>query len=501
MRISVHKGDLLDVRADVLVVNLFQGVTAPGGVTGAADAALGGALGKEIRDLSFEGKLGETLVLATLGTLPAARVALAGLGSRETFSAETVRRVAASVVRRFRGGGVGRIATVLHGAGIGGLGPGEAAQALAEGALLADYHFKKHRTPQKGLKRGIEELVIVEREAAKARQAEAGVARALLASAAAVVARDLVNEPASICTPAHLADHAQALAKGSGRITAKVFDRAEAERRGMGAFLAVARGAGEEPRFIHLTYRPKGKSKRRIALVGKGITFDSGGLQIKPDHGMASMKTDMAGAAAVLGVFSALPTLSPDVEVHGIIAATENMPGPMAYKPGDVVRAMDGTTIEIGHTDAEGRVTLADSLSYAAALKPDLIVDLATLTGAAMSALGEEIAALMANDAKLGDRLKKAAAESGERLWELPLAPEYRDLVKGTAGDLSNSGSVRYGGAITAGLFLEHFVKGTPWAHLDIAGPAWAEREFAPYLQKGGTGYGVRTLLRFLQSF
>lgn len=501
MRISVHKGDLLDVRADVLVVNLFQGVAAPGGGAGAADAALGGALGKEIADLAFEGRAGETLVLATLGTLPATRVALVGLGPKGAFSAETVRRVSASVVRRFRGGGVKRIATVLHGAGIGGLGAGEAAQALAEGASLADYQFKKHRAPEKGPKKGIEELVIVEREAAKARQAEAGVARGTLAAAAAMAARDLVNEPASICTPTHLAEHAALLAAPGSRITTKVFGRAEAERRGMGAFLAVARGAGEEPRFIHLTYRPKGKARKRVALVGKGITFDSGGLQIKPDHGMASMKTDMAGAAAVLGVFAALPSLAPDVEVHGIIAATENMPGPLAYKPGDVVRALDGTTIEIGHTDAEGRVTLADALAYAAALRPDLIVDLATLTGAAMSALGEEIAALMANDAKVGERIKKAAAESGERVWELPLAPEYRDLVKGTAGDLSNSGSVRYGGAITAGLFLEHFVKGLPWAHLDIAGPAWAEREFAPYLQKGGTGFGVRTLLRFLQSF
>lgn len=502
MRISIQKNDVTGVRADVLVVNLFQGVTKPGGATGAVDAALGGALSREIAELKFEGKIGEMLTISTLGTLPATRVVVVGLGPKASFDVEAVRRVSGAVVRRFRNTGVQKIATVLHGAGTGGLSAVTAAQALAEGAWLANYQFHKHRTKPENEKAKIAELMIIEQDAAKVRQAGAAIAQAQSGVVGVELARDLVNEPASIAVPKHLVEHAKEIAAlAPKRITLTVLNRAACAKKGMGAFLAVASGAGEEPYFIHLAYTPAKKSKKTVAVVGKGITFDSGGLQIKPDHAMATMKIDMAGAAAVLGLFRVLAERGADVAVHGIIAATENMPGPGAYKPGDVVRAMNGKTIEIGHTDAEGRVTLADSLSYAAALKPDMIVDLATLTGAAMVALGEEVTALMTNDAKLGERLKRAAAEAGERVWELPLVPEYRDLIKGTFGDIANSSSVRYGGAITAGLFLQEFTGEVPWAHLDIAGPAWAERENISYVPKGGTGVGVRTLLNLLERF
>lgn len=499
MKISIQKNDVIDVRADVLVVNLFQGVTKPSGATGVVDAALGGALSREIAELKFEGKLGEMLTLSTLGTLPATRVVVVGLGPKQSFDAEAVRRVSGAVICRFRNTGVQKIVTVLHGAGMGGLSAAVAAQALAEGAWLANYQFHKHRTPPKNEKAKLAELVIIEQDAAKVRQASPAIALARTAVVGVELARDLVNEPASIAVPKHLVEHAKEIAAlAPKRITLSVLDRAACAKKGMGAFLAVASGAGEEPYFIHLVYTPAKKSKKTVAIVGKGVTFDSGGLQIKPDHAMSTMKLDMAGAAAVLGLFRVLAERGSDVTVHGIIAATENMPGPGAYKPGDVVRAMNGKTIEIGHTDAEGRVTLADSLSYAAALKPDMIVDLATLTGAAMVALGEEVTALMTNNVKLGERVKRAAAEAGERVWELPLVPEYRDLIKGTFGDVANSSSVRYGGAITAGLFLQEFVSDLPWVHLDIAGPAWAERENISYMPKGGTGFGVRTLLAFL---
>lgn len=499
MKILLRKADVTDVRADVLVVNLFQGAAKPSGAAAAVDAALGGALSREIAELKFEGKLGEMLTLSTLGTLPATRVVVAGLGPKAAFNAEAVRRVSGAVIRRFRNTGVGTIATVLHGAGTGGLTAAAAAQALAEGALLADYQFHKHRTPSKNEKAKLSALLIVEQDAAKLKQAGAAVARAHADVAGVELARDLVNEPASIAVPKHLVQHAREIAAlAPKRIALTVLDRAACAKKGMNAFLAVASGAGEEPYFIHLAYTPPKKAKKTIAVVGKGITFDSGGLQIKPDHAMASMKIDMAGAAAVLGLFRVLAEQGSDVAVHGIIAATENMPGPRAYKPGDVVRALNGKTIEIGHTDAEGRVTLADSLSYAVDLKPDAIIDLATLTGAAMVALGEEVTALMTNDPKLGERVKRAAAEAGERVWELPLVPEYRDLIKGTVGDIANSSSVRYGGAITAGLFLQEFVGETPWVHLDIAGPAYAERDGISYMPKGGTGVGVRTLRAFL---
>jgi leucyl aminopeptidase len=265
----------------------------------------------------------------------------------------------------------------------------------------------------------------------------------------------------------------------------------------MGGLLGIARGSAEEPKFIHLTYSGGGKT---VALIGKGITFDTGGLSIKSAKGMETMKRDMAGAAAILGVFRVLAELKPNVNVVGLIAATENMPGSRAIKPGDIVRAMNGKTIEILNTDAEGRVILADALSYAAEkIKPNAVVDLATLTGACVVALGEEIAGLFSNNVALSTKLKDAAVKSGERVWELPLASEYRDMMKSTVADVANATATRYAGAITAALFLSEFVPETlPWAHLDIAGPAYAEKRTA-MSAVGGTGFGVRTILTYLE--
>lgn len=500
MNITIERNDTTAVKADVLVLNLCKDGKAAGGATGAVDRALGGMITREIKDLGFEGNVGETFAFATHGKIPAKRVLVVGLGDAKKFTAETVRRVSGTVVKALRGRPAKRVATVLHGAGIGGLSGRDAAQALVEGALLADYQYLKYRKQDaiKKDKTAIKELVIVERDAAKARAGELGIARARTSVAASNYARDLVNEPASVCVPSHLVEHARRIAKESrGRIRVEVFDRSEAKRRGMDAFLSVASGAGAEPYFIHLSYKGRG---RRIALVGKGITFDSGGLQIKSDHAMTTMKVDMSGAAAVLGVFSVIKDVQPRAEVHGIMAVTENMPGPHAYKPGDIVHASNGKTIEIGHTDAEGRVTLADSLSFAAKLKPDAIIDLATLTGACMVGLGEEVAGFMTNDARLAQKLKNASAQSGERIWELPLVEEYVPLNKSDHADVRNAASTRYGGAITAGLFLREFIGTTPWAHVDIAGPAFAEREFTPYLPKGATGFGARLLIEYLRS-
>ena len=411
MNIRVEKADLAAVKADMVVVNLFEGVKSPGGATGAVDKALGGLLSKEISETGFSGKEGATLLFPTHGKIPAKRVLLLGLGPAKGFSLERVRRAAAVATKKARELKQKRTVTVLHGAGIGGLSAREAARALAEGALLALYQYDKYHDEKRKKRNDNAELVIVESDPAKAKQAEQGMAEGVIAAKATAYARDLVNEPASVATPAHLAEHARRIAKETKGVTVKVFDREQCRKLGMNAFLAVAQGATEDPYFIHLTYRPAGGAKKKIAIVGKGVTFDSGGLQTKTGSGMSGMKCDMSGAAAVLGLFSAIADVAPKAEVHGIIAATENMPGKSAYKPGDVVRAMNGTTIEIGHTDAEGRVTLADSLSYAAARKPDIIVDLATLTGACVNALGEEIAGLMTDDAKLRGRLEAAAED------------------------------------------------------------------------------------------
>jgi leucyl aminopeptidase len=265
---------------------------------------------------------------------------------------------------------------------------------------------------------------------------------------------------------------------------------------GMGAFLGVAAGSEQPPRFIHLSYVPA-RPRRRVAIIGKGITFDAGGLDLKTAEGMLRMKDDMSGAAAVLGIMRALPTLAPAVEVHGLIAATENMPSGTAFRPGDVLRAMNGTTIEIGNTDAEGRLTLADAICYAREhVKPDEMIDMATLTGACVVALGPQCSGLFSNNQPLARRLLGAAEAAGERVWQLPLIDEYREGLKSEVADINNVGQ-RGGGAITAALFLKEFAGDTPWAHLDIAGPAFTERD-TPLAPKGGTGVAVRTLLAYL---
>jgi leucyl aminopeptidase len=300
-----------------------------------------------------------------------------------------------------------------------------------------------------------------------------------------------------VVTPSYLAARAEEIAK-AGRLSVRVLEQADCAKLAMGAYLGVAQGSQEPPKFIHLRYTPAGRPRRRVAVVGKGITFDSGGLDLKSADGMLRMKDDMSGAAAVLGIFQALPRLKLPIEVHGLIAATENMPSGTAQRPGDIVRAMNGLTIEIGNTDAEGRLTLADALAYAAQeTKPDEMIDMATLTGAVVIALGQGISGVFASDDGLARRVLAAAETAGERMWRLPLHEEYKDGIKSDVADLNNVSSQRGGGAIVAGLFMRDFTAGIPWAHLDIAGTAFAEREHA-LGPKGATGAAVRTVLAYL---
>lgn len=500
MNIQALNAEIRDLTADFIVLPLFSNNLNTRKFA-VLDKLLQGILSSEIEEASFKGSAGEILVVSAGSGIKAKKIVLLGLGEKQKYSAEVLRQSAAGL---FKGNKVADKIVFDLSEVVLGIGAERASKALSEAMLLAKYEFLKYKEKPALKKKDKEtELILVLEEKKDLRPAEAGIKAGMLSSGATLYARDLVNEPASVCVPLHLAEHARNIAAESkGKVKVKIFGREESRAKGMNAFLAVAAGAEEEPYFIHLVYKGQktsDKKIKRIALVGKGITFDSGGLQIKPGESMATMKLDMAGAAAVLGVFSRLAELAPKMEVHGIIAATENMPGPKAYKPGDIVRAMNGKTIEIGHTDAEGRVTLADALSYAVKLKPDFIIDLATLTGACMVALGEEICGLMSNSNKLAEKIKTSAKEAGEKIWELPLEDGYRQLIKGTHGDVKNSGGTRYGGAITAGLFLEEFVSGVPWAHLDIAGPAWAERETIPYMPLGGTGYGVRTLMEFLK--
>lgn len=502
MGISARYEKLESIPCDLLAAGVFEGARLDPFV-GELDKALGGLIVQEIEENFFKAKEGATLLLQVRGAVKARRVLLIGLGRRQDFSLETVRRSAAAAIKKAKAENAHTIAFSLSGLIEGAVRPEQAAFAATEGALLADYHFSAYKTEdrEERERQAIREFLIVVPERRLIAQAERGIKDATPVSRAVMYARDLVNEPASKMTPARLLEEAKKLAE-LPNISVEYFNEDEARARGMGAFAGVAQGSDEPSYFIHLTYRPRSHGlKKRIALIGKSITFDSGGLSLKPSEYMADMKVDMAGGAAVLAVFSLFPYLKPHLEVHGILPATENMPSGKAQKPGDIVTAIGGKTIEVIDTDAEGRLTFADALGFAQELKPDAIVDLATLTGACMVALGEEVAGYFSTNERVGRKIKEAAETTGEKMWELPFVKEYEESVKSDVADYRNITKTRYGGAITAAMFMKPFAGDTPWAHIDIAGPAWQERENNPMVPKGGTGFGVRTIVEFLRRF
>ncbi|HVA66599.1 MAG TPA: leucyl aminopeptidase [Elusimicrobiota bacterium] len=442
-------------------------------------------LWEESRENGFKASVGECAEIAGGASGARRKNVLVGLGKKKDATSEALRRAGAALYRHAKG----RWENLLIAA------PLKDFQALAEGFILASYEFTEYKKPE------APRLAAVGFKAADAREKallQKSLDRVLAACRAVAFARDLVNRGASDKTPEKMGDVARTLA--GPRVKVEVFGREKAAELGMGSFLSVARGSEDEPAFVRLVYKPSGSAKKRIGLVGKGITFDSGGLSLKPPASMETMKMDMAGAAAVLAVFQALPILNLKVEVHGFCPFTYNLPGPRATKPGDVVKAMNGKTIEILNTDAEGRLVLADALCLADQEKLDAVIDMATLTGAAVTALGGKVAALMGGDKALVERLLRASRESGEMMWELPLVKEYREMLKSDVADLRNIGRSRgEAGTIIGGLFLQEFAGQTPWAHLDIAGPAWSGSE-SSYFSQGGTGTPVRAILRYLES-
>jgi leucyl aminopeptidase len=493
MKVDVSAAPLETLAADALVIGVYADDKRFRDVAARVDRALGGQL-KEILDAEkFAAKAAHVTHTHTGGRIPARRVVVVGLGVRAELTLETVRRAAAAGVRRARELGARSVAVDVLGDRL----PAKTrAHAVTEGAILGGYTFDRYKK-EKTDKR-VETLTLVESDGRRRKDVTEGARTGRIFAEATCFARDLVNSPANDVHPTHLARVAQQIAR-EAKLELKVFDRAECEKMGMGAFLGVAAGSEQPPKFIHLAYTPSGKRRKRVAVIGKGITFDSGGLDLKPAEGMLRMKDDMSGAAAVLGIMRALPALAPGVEVHGLIAATENMPSGSAIRPGDVLRAMNGTTIEVGNTDAEGRLTLADALCYAGdKLGVDEMIDMATLTGACVVALGPMCSGLFANNQALAGRLVSAAEQAGERVWQLPLIDEYREHLKSEVADLNNVGP-RGGGAITAGLFLKEFAGDRPWAHMDIAGPAFVEKD-TPIGPKGATGAPVRTLLCYLMS-
>lgn len=461
------------------------------------DKALTGMLAEVSETEDFEAKSSQTLLIHSHGKVGARRILLVGLGKLADLTMIELQEAAAAIGRKAKAVAAKSIALALPREVLESIGADRSGQGVSEGLILGTYSFLKHKNAEAQAKEKVISEAILLVPANRLTVVSEAIFSSQIVSEAVIFARDLVNEPPSVTTPTYLGETAKSLARGQKQITAEVLGRREMQDLGMGALLGIARGSAEEPKFIKLEYR--GSGRKTVCLVGKGITFDTGGLSLKSAEHMETMKLDMAGAAAILAIFKALGKLKLKVNVVGLISATENMPGSHAIKPGDIVRALNGKTIEILNTDAEGRVVLADALSYACLkVKPDILIDLATLTGACMVALGEEVAGIFANDRDLVLALKEAAEKAGERLWELPLVRNYQELLKSSVADIKNVSKTRYGGAITAALFLGEFVgAGIPWAHLDIAGPAFAEKD-SPLAPPGGTGFGVRLILEYL---
>jgi len=502
---------------DLLAVLVGEGAVTAGKISDAhlndLDRALGGLLGAVAVQEEFTGKEGQQLSLHTHGKVAAQRVLVLGIGKHgdPDRARDALRTAASRAVKVARPAGARTLALVWPHAEAGRLQKADGSdelerevQALAEGASLGAYSFDKYKREKKSLK--LERVHILARDERTARRGGEAKARAGLSGAARLgariadatcLARDLVNEPAGRVTPGGLAATARDVARDTG-LAIQVLGPAQIRKLKMNLFLGVSQGSAEEPRLVRLSYVPRAKSVGKpVALVGKAITFDSGGLSLKTAQGMEDMKTDMAGAAAVIAAMSLVPEIAPPFPVHGYFGACENLPSGTAYKPGDVLVGRNGVSVEVLNTDAEGRLVLGDVLAWAAEDEPAAIVDLATLTGAILVALGPWTAGLFSNDEALAGEVQAAARAAGEPVWRMPLPPEMEELIKSPIADLKNTGG-RHGGSINAALFLQHFVGKRPWAHLDIAGPSSLDKEKG-YNPRGGTGAGVRLIAEWLR--
>jgi leucyl aminopeptidase len=490
VEIKAIVSDIDQIKAGAVMVNLFEGTERLDGDIARLDKALDGAITQLISQGEIKGKLNEITIIHSLGKIPTDRVVVAGLGKQPELSPDRVRGVVAETCRQLRQKGADSIATSAQGAGIAGISLEVAAQAVTEGALLGTYSFRRHITTE--AEHGeIKQLLIVTGDQAELPILEQGCNRGMILAEATSLARDMVNEPANYMTPSHMADTATKLAE-THRLEISVLEREQMQELGMGALLGVTQGSEQPPKFIILRYQGSDSTEIDMALVGKGITFDSGGISIKPSEKMEDMKGDMAGGAAVMAAISAIAQLKPKINVMALIPCAENLPGGSAIKPSDILTAINGKTIEIISTDAEGRLILADALGYAKKVGAKLMIDVATLTGACRVALGDVCSGAFGNDQGLVDKVIAAGAEAGELIWQMPMYEQYKEQNKSDIADIKNVGG-RYGGAITAAQFLAEFVGDTPWVHLDIAGTNLSDKE-RTYLVKGATGVAVRTL-------
>ena len=497
MDIQVISGKIRDVKADAVIVSLLDWETNDKpltGAVGAVDDAMGGAIRELVASGDLKGKLNQTAVLYPRGAIQAERVIVVGIGKAQDLTLDKVRQAAGTAAKKARDLNSKSIATIAIGSGGGKLDSQAAAQATIEGAVLSLYEFRVHKSTS--AEHGLIELVtLVELDQSKLPALKEGARAGRILAEATNLTRDLVNQPSNHMTPHILADAARDMA-AKNRLKCDVLNVEQIAELGMGAMMGVTKGSDEPPAFIVLEHKPEAGPP--VIFVGKGITFDSGGISLKPGENMGEMKGDMAGAAAVIGAMQAVAQLDLPVHVVALAPACENLPSGHAYKPGDVLKAMNGKTVEVISTDAEGRLILADALCYAERYKPSAVVDLATLTGACVIALGENVAAgIFCNDDDLSSKLREAGNKAGEKLWPMPLYEEYRDKIKSVVADMKNSGG-RFGGVGTSAIFLKEFTS-YPWAHLDVAAME-ADDRGGPYQPKGATGFGVRTLVEFVRA-
>ena len=498
IEVTAKRGRVEREPAEVLVLSHYEGETVLRDEAAAVDGALRGSLRELLKSGEFQGKSGQTALLHTSGKIPAKRVLLVGLGKKKDARLDTIRQALGIAAKRVRQAGAKSFTTPVHGRSLAGVAVAESVQAMVEGAILGSYQFTAYLSENHDESRNLTRITVLDPLTEQLQQIKEGVRRGVASAEATAFVRDLCNHPSNIMTPSRIAAEARKIGKERG-VSVKVLEQRESEKLGMGAFLGVARGSHEPPKFIILEYRGANKTRgngKPIVLVGKTITFDTGGISLKPAENMEQMKADMTGGAEVLATVRATARLRLPIHLIGILPATENMPGGRAIKPGDILKTLSGKTVEVQNTDAEGRLILADGLAYATRYKPAAIIDVATLTGACMVALGQFAVGMFGNDETQKNRIRQAGLKAGERVWEMPLWDEYFEQLRSDVADMRNIGG-RGGGMITAALFLSKFVGECPWIHLDIASTDWSERERA-YIGKGPTGIGTRLLLQYL---
>ena len=497
MDISAKHQDLTSILCNMLVIGVFEDDKTLTPSQKKLDSSVGGLISDYlIKKEGFKAKFADSEIVPTYLKIPSDKIMLVGLGKKREFDCTKLTELCAKIAKQLdKALNVKNICLELLGLHCGNFDANKCAQAMSEGILLSLYDFDKYKnkksTPQ------IKKVRIALDNPKDEKAAKAGVSNAKIICSAMDFTKDLINEPAQSATPETISEIAKNLATELN-LSIKVYNKKQLENMNFNTFLAVAQGSEREPKFINLVYKPAKKARKKIVLIGKGITFDSGGLDIKPANSMLTMKTDMSGCATVLGIIQTIAALKPDVEVHALSALCENMPSGTSYKQGDIITAKNGKTIEVDNTDAEGRLTLADVLTFADELEADEVIDIATLTGACIVALGQNITGIMGNNPEQIKRIIEKGKECGEALWELPIFDDMQEMLKSDVADMRNTGS-RFAGASVAGRFLQNFTKCKNWVHLDIAGTAFIDKPYKE-LNKGATGVLIRTLTNYIMS-